>query len=49
MSNDKIVQDTGTQIERAFFRHDIGEKEREKYYIKLYESVTDFRSRCLCR
>lgn len=40
--------DTATHIERAFFKHEINEKEREKLYRKLYESVIDFRSRCPC-
>jgi len=39
--------DTATHIERAFFKHEISEKEREKYYRKLYEYVADFRSGCL--
>lgn len=41
--------DVATHIERAFFKHEISEKEREKHYRKLYESVTDFRIRCPCR
>jgi hypothetical protein len=41
--------DTATQIERTFFRHEISEKDREKLYRKLYESVAIFRSRCPCR
>lgn len=41
--------DTATHIERAFFKHEISYKEREKQYRKLYESITDFRNRCPCR
>lgn len=43
-----IIQfvDTATHIERAFFKHEISDKEREKQYRKLYEYVTDFRTRC---
>ena len=41
--------DISTHIERAFFKHEISDKEREKQYRKLYESITDFQSRCPCR
>lgn len=49
--SDAISQlvDIATHIERAFFKHEISDKEREKQYRKLYESVIDFRNRCPCR
>ena len=39
--------DMATHIERAFFKHEISDKEREKQYRNLYESITDFRTRCI--
>lgn len=41
--------DTATHIERAFFNHEIGDKERKKQYRELYESIIDFRTKCPCK